>query len=316
MKNNKLYKYINFLIRITIGVFAVWLIYDKTKDNFNGTFQQTILKEINFYLIGIVIIMMVLNWGLEAFKWRYSIRKVQEISFFKAFRITITGITLGLITPNRIGEIPSRALLLNRQLFKELTLKTIVSSFSQVLITLLLGVIGLMFSYHLLYLGVHPIILIVVLIMSTLLLFLIYFRVNKLDFFLNKIRYFRKQEIVFALSEFSSLELSIILLMSTIRYIVFTVQFYLILTAFSITLSSINDVMLIPVCFMFASFIPTLLISEIGVRGAVAVFVFGTISNLEIQIIMASILLWLINIALPALIGIFNLKEIKLFKEN
>jgi len=67
---------------------------------------------------------------------------------------------------------------------------------------------------------------------------------------------------------------------------------------------------------MFASFIPTLLISEIGVRGAVAVFVFGTISNLEIQIIMASILLWLINIALPALIGIFNLKEIKLFKEN
>lgn len=316
MKKNQLYKCINLLIRITIGVSAVWLIVDKLKNNFLVNFQQINLIAINFNLIIVALLMVILNWGIEAIKWRYSIRNVQKISILKAVKITITGITLGLITPNRIGEIPSRALLLNRKLFKELTLKTLVSSFSQVLITLLLGVIGLIFTFHQFNLGIHPIILIVGLIIVTLILFLAYFKVNKLEKLLNKFSYFKEKEIFKALSGFSFIELLNLLLMSLLRYLVFSFQFYLLISAFGIPLISIHHICLIAVCFMIASFIPTILISEIGVRGAVAIFVFGTISNLEFQIIMASILLWLINVALPALIGIINLKEIKILKEN
>ena len=51
---------------------------------------------------------------------------------------------------------------------------------------------------------------------------------------------------------------------------------------------------------------------ELLVRGSVALFVFGTISNLDSQIILASVVLWFINVALPALIGLFSLKELKL----
>jgi len=67
---------------------------------------------------------------------------------------------------------------------------------------------------------------------------------------------------------------------------------------------------------MIASFIPTILISEIGVRGSVALFVFGTVSNMDIQIILSSVLLWLINVALPALIGLINLNDLKILKEK
>ncbi len=77
-----------------------------------------------------------------------------------------------------------------------------------------------------------------------------------------------------------------------------------------------REIFLIPVCFLLASSIPTILISEIGVRGSVALFVFGVVSDLDIQIIMASVLLWLINVALPALLGLLNLKELKLLKEK
>ena len=33
-----------------------------------------------------VVILMVVNWSLEAVKWKYLIGKVEEVSFFKAFQ--------------------------------------------------------------------------------------------------------------------------------------------------------------------------------------------------------------------------------------
>ena len=316
MKNKKLYKYINLLFRITIAVFAVWFIYFKIKDNFILNFHQIVTKDINFTLLWTAILLMFLNWGTEAVKWRYSIKKIQKISITKAIQCTVTSITMGLITPNRIGEIPSRAILLNRNLFKELTLKTMVASFSQMLITLLFGAIGLLITNKYFNIEIDTSILIAGFTFIILFTFLVYFKVSKLAKLLHSVNYFREREIFKALSDFSYQELVNLLLFSFLRYFIFTVQFYLVLTAFGVSLNSFNNIMLIPVCFMFASFIPTILISEIGVRGAVAVIVFGTISNFELEIIIASILLWMINVALPALIGIVNLKGINILKNN
>jgi len=259
---------------------------------------------------------MILNWSIETVKWKYAIRSIQKISFFKALKYTFTGITMGLLTANRIGEIPSRAWLLNNNLFKEITLKTSVASFAQLIMTLLVGVMGFAFTYSDYHLKINPVIIVVLLIVFTLFLLLVYFKVNKLEVLLNKITYFRKKQVFNALSDFSTVELINIFLLSLIRYLVFSIQFYLVLIAFNIPLVSVNNILLIPVCFMLASFIPSILISEIGIRGAVAVFVFGIITNMEFQIIMASILLWMINVALPALIGIVNLKEIKIIREH
>ena len=80
-------------------------------------------------------------------------------------------------------------------------------------------------------------------------------------------------------------------------------------------LIALEELFLIPVCFLLASSIPTILFSEIGVRGSVALFVFGVVSDLDIQIVLASIVLWFINVALPALFGFYDLYKFKLLKE-
>jgi len=315
LKTNNLYKYINLLLRIIIGVAAVWFIYIKLNDDFIIQFQQISLDNINYSLIVVVILMLFVNWGVEAMKWRYAIRSLEMISIFKSFKLTITGITMGLLTPNRVGEIPARALLLNTDLFKEITLKTAVSSFSQVLITLLLGIVGLILTYHF-FNFFNPISLIAILTLGLIILLLIYFKISSLERLFNRINYFREKEIFKALSTFSFRELINLLFFSFLRYVVFFIQFYLILKAFNIVLISINEVLLIPVCFMLTSFIPTILLSEIGVRGSVALLVFGTVSDMDIHIVLASVLLWLINVALPALMGLFNLRQLKIMKEN
>jgi len=316
LKNNKLYKYINLLLRNLIGVFAICFIYIKLKDNFLIGFQKINNAEINYSLLVVAFLLLFVNWGLEAIKWQYAVRDIQKITVLKAFKLTITGITMGLLTPNRIGEIPARALLLNKKSFKEITLKTGVASFSQLLITLFLGAIGLFFTQHYFIETIDITVWSTFLLTGVLLLFLVYFKVNKLDFIFNKIKFLAEKEFFKALSDFSSVELLNMLFISLLRYIVFSVQFYLVLKAFDISLQSLNDVFLIPVCFMIASFIPTIIISEIGVRGSVALFVFGTVSDMDVNIILASITLWLINVALPALMGLINLKELKIIKEN
>ena len=67
---------------------------------------------------------------------------------------------------------------------------------------------------------------------------------------------------------------------------------------------------------MITSVIPTLLISEIGVRGSVALLVFGIITNNEIAIVFSSVLLWVINVAAPALIGLFFMKGLTFLQEK
>ena len=314
MKINKSYKYINLLIRFVIGAIAVYFIYFRIAEDFFIDFYKIETKNIDLFILGIVLILMFLNWGIEAVKWRFTIRNIEEITIFKSFKLIFTGITLGFLTPNRIGEIPARALLLNGSNVKEITLKTTVASFSQLLITLFFGIIGFCFTFNNFSYIINPIVWIVILSLGLLLLLLVYFRTNKLESIFNRSKFIREKELFRGLSGFSVLELFNILLLSLLRYIVFVFQYYLVLKAFGVYLSDIYAILLIPVCFMVASFIPTILISEIGIRGSVALFVFGTISNMDIQIILASMVLWLINIALPILLGLYNLKDLKLIK--
>ena len=79
MGANKIYKYINLLFRISIGIFAVGFIYVKLKDDFYIQLQQIDTGQIHYLPIILAFLMLFINWGLEAVKWRYSIREIEKI---------------------------------------------------------------------------------------------------------------------------------------------------------------------------------------------------------------------------------------------
>jgi uncharacterized membrane protein YbhN (UPF0104 family) len=307
------YKYINLLFRLVIGLGAIWFIYYKVQDDFIDNVANLNSIDINYLALAFVLIFV--NWGIEAFKWRYSIRTTSQISFPKAFNLTITGVTAGLLTPNRIGEIPFRALLLSRTDFKDLTLKTFVSSFSQLTITLLAGLLGVIYFTKFEVFSIQQPIAIVIITVISLFLIMMYFRVAKLSMVVDKIPFLRKLNLAKSLSSFTLSELGNILLLSLARYIVFFIQYYLVLKSFGVELVGVFGLMLIAVVFLITSIIPTILISEFGVRGSVALFIFGLVSENEIAIVTASIVLWVFNVGVPSLLGLANLKQIKLVGE-
>ncbi len=306
------YKYINLLLKVIIGVAALYFIYYKLKGELLVNLQGFGSTSINWYLLSIVFVLMFLNWGIESFKWKYSIRNTQQISFFKSYAITFSAVTTSLLTPNRIGEVPVRALLLSRKNFKELVSKTIVSSFSQLIITVLFGTVGFIvvsFSFNLI---LNSLIVLISSLLVLVLALLAYYNSDKIRTILYLIPFFKRKKIAEYLSGFTHQELTNLLMMSTFRYLVFALQFYLVLGAFGVHLVGLEQWSLITVCFLFASIVPTLLISEIGVRGSVALLVFGVVSDQDLMILLSSVMLWFINVGVPAIIGLFNFGQLKL----
>jgi hypothetical protein len=60
--------------------------------------------------LGIVVLLMIVNWGIEARKWQYLIAPIYSISFARAFKAILSGVSFSVTMPNRIGEYLGRVL--------------------------------------------------------------------------------------------------------------------------------------------------------------------------------------------------------------
>ena len=115
------------------------------------------LQSTEIWDLAIVIFLMIINWSIEALKWKISIQKVQPVSFSRSFSAILSGVSFSVSTPNRIGECLGRILYIEEGNRLRVISLTIVSSISQLIITLFAGSAGL-FSKTLLPLrpSAHP----------------------------------------------------------------------------------------------------------------------------------------------------------------
>ena len=104
------------------------------------------------------------------------------------------------------------------------------------------------------------------------------------------------------MDRFGSSLLARVLLLSVLRYAVFTVQFLVLLMVFA-DLTITEALFAIPVAFLVSTLIPTVMLTELGVRGSVAVALISPQLAQDRGVFLASTALWLVNIAVPALAG-------------
>ena len=321
-------KTIGFLLKIGIVAFALFFLFkqltDKTTiDQFNSTDIINQIKE-HWFIMVIVLFMMFLNWFLEALKWQFLIKKIENISFLKSIRAVFSGITVSAFTPNRVGEYGGRVFCLDTADRIQAVLITVIGSMAQLLTTIFFGSVGILLLPK--YLPEFPQILSSINLSFSILVFLT-FLVNSLLVFLflnthvlskvlSKIKFLNKYEkynTVF--SFYTTKELAKVLLFSVVRYAVFTTQFFILLLVFGVEISYLDAIVLIMTMLFVISIIPTIAITEIGVRGSVAIFLFGLVSFNTIGIISATLVLWIINLLLPALIGTLFIFSLKFFRK-
>jgi hypothetical protein len=138
----------------------------------------------------------------------------------------------------------------------------------------------------------------------TLLLLWCFLNVQKIKPLLLKIPYLKnKSKQIYFLSQQSNKSLWVILLYSFLRYFIFSFQFYLLLLIFDVQILILESFVAITLTYFFMSLIPTTTLAELGIRGSLALFFIGMFSQHISGIILATIFIWIINIAIPAIAG-------------
>lgn len=249
---------------------------------------------------------MFVNWGLESFKWQKLIHCSQLISFFKAVSGVLVGLPLALITPNRIGEIGGRAIVLEKNR-KDAIFATFLGSLTQLCTTLFMGIIGIacfvLFCHsnemieRASYWSLISIIIVIIFVCAC--HNKRWFKKLSLQLLGTK---FYKQLIVLQ-NKYTRCDLFRTFIISICRYIVFASQFGILINMLIPELTFVEIFVGITLMYLFTTICPTAILGEIGIRGSVAIFVFQLFTNNASVLFQISLLIWIINIAFPTLIG-------------
>ena len=107
------------------------------------------------------------------------------------------------------------------------------------------------------------------------------------------------------------------LLISGVRYAIFVTQFVLLLVAFGVHLPALEFITGITATFLLKSLLPSLsALTDIGMRELSAMHFFSLFGQDKAQVISASLSLWLLNIAVPSLIGLLFVFRLNVFKKR
>jgi uncharacterized membrane protein YbhN (UPF0104 family) len=307
-----------------------WLIYRQVtrQHNWQQSLEQVLraLKGPRQWQLWLVLLLMPLNWGIEARKWQLALRPAGGLAFRDAFRAVFAGTTMACFTPNRMGEYLGRILYVPEGRRLAAIPLTIACSLAQQMITLAAGLTGLLYlrvfprpiiPAHL-HITVALDVLAVVVALLLVILTIIYFRLRLVADLLLRIpgaRRFTAQLKV--LENLDTATLMWILCLSFGRYIVFIVQYSLIFPVFGVYLSFAQVWGGMSVVFLVMAVLPTFtLLTELGLRWEASIQVLEWFSPNAVGIFATSFAIWLINIIIPALIGSLLIVRIKLFKSR
>jgi hypothetical protein len=319
-KQSKYKQYLNIaevLLKWVVSIAAFGFIGYKIYLQFqSGGFEPLIdlwKKPRSIFFFVLAFLAVGVNWGLESLKWKKLVNVFQKLDFHTAYKSVLAGVTVSILTPNRIGEFAGRVLFLKPNTRLRGVLASLAGSLAQLISTFLFGLIGIAFLliYHqsevpVLSIFPYPNLLLVVLVLLFFVILIAYFRIKDWG------NFFKGKKISAFLRVFKSYgqyTLFKILNLSVLRYLVFCVQFHFLILMFGAEISHTLSLMLIFTGFLVTTLIPTIAMTELTTRASVAVLLFEPFGVDALSIGIASLILWIINLAIPALIGIVFLQK-------
>ncbi len=330
MDKTKIYKIAGAAIKVLIIIIAFSILYYKIlyrndlADIFG--FLRNMVDSDRISSLIFAFCLMFFNWGTELQKWRFLTKRIEKVSISSSITAIFSGITISSVTPNRVGEYGGRVFVLKPENRWQGVILTIVGSISQLITTLCMGIISLLIFYPFFNLtDAMEFALVIGLVFSFFILLTFYFNVSLLLGLIKKIKWLQPiVKYVSVLNKVQTSDLIIVLLYSFLRHIIFSLQFYLLFRFAGLEIEIYHSFVVTSIIFFILAAIPTITLSEFGIRGSVTIFIFtlffqNTIYDtqlLNLQVVSAAFLLWIINLAIPAVIGSFFILKLKFFNHQ
>lgn len=319
-----------YVIAPLLGAWLFYSLYKQIKGQPNLQQSINLIKEAPFgkqaWKFWLVISLVFVNWGFEAKKWQVLLKTLQPVSFFTAYKSVLGGVALSINTPNRIGEYGGRILYVQEgKRIKAISL-SIAGSISQLIITLIMGCCGLVYiifyqgDSHTVVMGLPVFWLKTLLFLSScaaVIIVLFYFRLSWLIKLIEKIPAAAKYvQYISVLDNFNVKLLLRLLYLSFFRYVVFVIQYILLLQVLDVSILWINGFWIISILFLVLAIVPSFAIADLGIRGKFSTELLSFYSTNTVGIIGTTFGIWFINLFIPALAGSLLILGIKFFKEN
>jgi len=320
--NLKISKLQGDIIKAILAIIALaYLVYrlvtfehwDQAGQRFTDAFQGHRL----FYLAA-AILLIFLNFSSESIKWQRLVNRLEPVSFFKSLSGILSSLTMAITTPNRIGDVITRGLILQPGHRLAGTGHTFLCILAQMVVTITLGLVGaatyLPHNDFLLKDQHDPMMVTLAVSISTgLILMVLYFSIDRLSGFFQKFRWLKVfHPFLLALQGVSFNDKAFLLFFSTIKFLTYITQFYLILHFFGISLPPFSGLSAIALIYLILHFVPVPTVGDLGVRGSVSILILGPYTADVPAIVFTTFLIWIINIMIPALIGLVLLRKIRI----
>jgi hypothetical protein len=293
------------VLKVAIVCFAVYSVGNTLHTFFGAKEGVDLLMHTlsaNKVMLFLVVLLMPLNWLAEAQKWRIIAGRSEKISLGKSLSGVLAGLATGAATPNRSGEFAGRILALKQTDFKDGIVLTFFSSAVQVMVTVLAGAAGLLYfrNHSLLTNHVQHFAFMIGVCVILFLSAFLFFKSKKAQ---DKLRVLKKidRTLLFEAG-----------LWSTFRYCIYTFQFFILLRVTGDSCTSIALLAAIAVNYLVITIIPTFMISEVFVRGSVAAGVIGVLCGNGETAAMCALLLWLLNVGIPAIAGVIAVVRMRI----
>ncbi|WP_342747828.1 lysylphosphatidylglycerol synthase domain-containing protein [Nonlabens arenilitoris] len=242
------------------------------------------LKEIPFYSIGLMLLLSLASWLVESKKWQVLVKDVEEIRFRESVIQSLTAQAASFITPLRAGEFAYKALFYDRDDRKTILSRVFLGNLCQMIITVLLGLIGLIFFLKNEIRDTFFLIILTLIGLST--VFILYEWIKQ------------KWHIKDVVSQLWMKTL----VLSLLRYVLFASNWLIILQIIKSDVDLYTWLDNIAVNYLAVSIVPMFQIFDIPVKWAVADIVFNG-GILQSPIVIATTLIWLTNTLFPTLLG-------------
>ena len=317
-------KILNLAVKVAIAALLVWAIYSQVfaRENFGDLWQAFKLhfKYPDLIWLVVVIALAPFNIALEALKWRQLIRGFSKLNFWKTFQAILAGTTIAIFTPNRVGEYGGRVLFVEKGQGWKAVIATMVGSLSQLLALLSVGLLGAVY-FSINFLEPEPYVIPVVTFLGVSFVGLLFFTFFNIDLvvplakripYIDKIK--KPLRHLTVLKHYHRKELSGALGYAFLRYFTYSTQYYLLLQFYDIPAPWLTGMAGIATIFLVQASVPLPPVMGLLARGEIALFVWGYFAESQVNILAATFSLFVINIAVPALLGLACIVQVNILK--
>ncbi|MFQ5864286.1 MAG: lysylphosphatidylglycerol synthase transmembrane domain-containing protein [bacterium] len=255
-----------------------------------------VLKSTKWQYLILALLLVIPNMLIQLLKWHYLLKLANpETPFTSAFNSLLAGYPLGLVTPARLGEF-GRAFFV-KELHRIKTLKLVmIDKITNLFIIILFGLAGLLCLTQNTQVSNHKLILYPVFLILAVILFSpsLFSLIHKMIF-----RPFNET------STFGGQQYVMLIVFSILFYSIFLTQFICLVLSFE----NVNPFVAADGAasvFLVKTLLP-ISFGDLGIREGASVFFFDKIGLTAPQAFNASILLFLINVGIPSLLGLWIL---------